>query len=156
MHQRLFCITCEHLTPIQLVFVQWQVSAGGSHTCAVSSAGKLWCWGYGPATGLDTGADILSPLVDVFAGSGEKALKVAAGSDTACALMECGRVKCWGLNGGMGLGAPDDTRKPTEYVPLSGVVDIRTGYGYHMCALGRGQLYCWVIANFLSYCFRRI
>ena len=91
--------------------------AGAFHTCAILVDGHVRCWGLGTFGELGSGAtdnrgddagemfDAL-PNVDLGQGGTLGARALAAGGDHTCALLEDGRIKCWGLNqhGELGLG----------------------------------------------------
>ncbi len=82
------------------------VSAGDTHTCAVTSAGAVECWGfdfYGQlGDGQTTGNPVRAPVAVVGLSSGVSAVSV--GYQHSCALTTAGGVQCWGYNGDGELG----------------------------------------------------
>ena len=123
-----------------------QISVGYDHTCALTSDGRVKCWGlnkYGQlGDGTTTGR--FTP-VDVE-GLTSKVTQISAGSFHTCAVTSDGGVKCWGNNKGGSLG--DDTFED-RYTPVdvkgltSGVTQISVGDD-HACALtSAGGVKCW-------------
>ncbi|KAJ1488449.1 regulator of chromosome condensation 1/beta-lactamase-inhibitor protein II, partial [Baffinella frigidus] len=92
----------------------------GAHTCVLMEDGSIKCWGYNinGQLGDDTKSVRATP-VDVV-GLGGKAVAVAVGGDSTCALMvkgvrtEDGSLKCWGGNdaGQLGDGTNDNSNTP--------------------------------------------
>ena len=84
-----------------------EVAAGESHTCVLLVGGGVRCWGQGfyGALGYGNTANIgehpsVAPLVDV----GGEVRDLALGRNHSCALLDGGRVRCWGLGGDGQLG----------------------------------------------------
>jgi alpha-tubulin suppressor-like RCC1 family protein len=87
------------------------MALGNSHTCARLAAGKVRCWGDGSFGALGSGNTSQlggspgqkAPFVDV----GGPALDLVGGLQHVCALLNGGRVRCWGNNqfGQLGIGS---------------------------------------------------
>lgn len=126
-----------------------QVAAGGSHTCALTMAGAVRCWGSNTSGQLGDGSTTrrLLPAADV-AGLGSGVAAIAAGTAAAhsCALSSAGEVQCWGSNffGQLGDGSTANRLTPVKLKGLkSGVSALALGLG-HTCALvGAGSVKCW-------------
>ncbi len=132
-----------------------QIVAGARHTCALSSTGKVKCWGEGASGQLgygntDTIGDGELPSSKGNVGLDTDVKQLAAGNFHTCALLATGKVRCWGKNdvGQLGYGHIDNIG---DGEALSGDVDISTSDvikiaagGNHTCAmLSTGKLRCW-------------
>jgi len=148
-----------------------QVAAGLNHTCAVTTAGKVYCWGAGElgqlgiggTTSYATPQHVSSTAID------EKVVQISAGAYHTCALLNTSEIFCWGFgsSGQLGLGANTTTdgsaddcntasgvqnvaycKKEPENVSLpGGVADVPISISAgaeHTCAVTiEGKGYCW-------------
>ena len=74
------------------------VSAGGSHTCAVTTSGGLKCWGSSFSGQLGDGTNALRPTPVDVTGLTSGVASVSAGWKHTCAVTTVGGLKCWGFN----------------------------------------------------------
>ncbi|MBD8526367.1 PD40 domain-containing protein [Pseudomarimonas arenosa] len=121
-------------------------SSFAAHTCALTSAGGLKCWGANERGQLGDGSTTtrLTP-VDV-PGLGSAIRQVALGREHSCALSTAGAVQCWGSNDNFQLGSFEigDRLRPVDVPGLAqGVAQIALGNS-HTCALSTaGAVSCF-------------
>ena len=130
-----------------------------THTCALTSTGRVWCWGEGTSGQLGSGsATATNYPVAVVSGSGSTnpltgIVQISAGGYHTCALKSSGGVVCWGSEG-LGLlgNGNSSTNRPYPVAvveaegssdPLANIVQIDVGKT-HTCALSStGGVACW-------------
>jgi alpha-tubulin suppressor-like RCC1 family protein len=141
--------TVNNLTPVQVAGPTYGtavLAAGGHHTCAITAAGGVKCWGANFSGQLGDGTTdlFLFPADVIGLSSGVKTL--AAGSYHTCALTTSGGVKCWGWNnsGQLGDGTYIWRSTPVDVAGLSsGALALDAGI-WHTCALtSYGGVKCW-------------
>lgn len=124
--------------------VSTQVVAGGIHSCALTTAGRVLCWGGGDHGQLGTSL-VLQSSVPVAVESLTNVVSIASGYAHTCALTTLGKVWCWGYNsdGALGDGSFTERHTPVAVANLDNVVAITAGED-HTCALTAvGAVYCW-------------
>ena len=127
-----------------LVFAS--VSAGGYHTCGVTTDGTTYCWGRNEDGQLgNDDVDLLSRATPDLVACGLIFGSVDAGLTHSCGLTTDGTAYCWGGNfgGQLGNGTTIDAGTP---VAVSGALSfalVSAGRS-HTCALTtEGTGYCW-------------
>jgi hypothetical protein len=123
-----------------------QISAGGSHTCAVTTAGAALCWGYGQDGELGYGGTFDQHLPVQVAGLESGVAQIDAGNGYSCAVTTAGGVKCWGDNhwGQLGDGTNTERHTPVDVVGLSsGVKQVSVGVRFSCALMDAGSVKCW-------------
>jgi alpha-tubulin suppressor-like RCC1 family protein len=122
------------------------IRSGSYHTCAITTAGQLKCWGANFQGQLADGTTSSQYIPITVANFSPSPIGVESGYYHSCALTTLGGVKCWGYNGygQIGAGDYDNRLVPTDVVGLSsGISAIANGY-YTSCGITTtGQLKCW-------------
>jgi len=137
-----------------------QLALGNMHTCALSATGQVRCWGNNGYGQLGLGHDVnvgggfggLPPLEAKVGDMNDPVRQIAAGESHNCALLNSGKVRCWGSNE-QGQGGADFANKrigngpgemPPSDVDLGGpAVQVVAGL-HHSCALmATGSVKCW-------------
>jgi alpha-tubulin suppressor-like RCC1 family protein len=136
-------------TPVAVAGVRTEVSAiaaGGRHTCALTSAGSVICWGNNDAGQLGDGTMVKKNTPVEVVGLTDSVRAITAGGAHTCALATTGGVKCWGANdsGQLGNGTEANASLPVDVFSLTdGIIAIEAG-GHHTCALtSSGAVKCW-------------
>ena len=133
-----------------------EIVAGTYHTCAVTAAGRAFCWGSNFFGQLGDGSRmnrlLPTPVSIETPGFGVRNIAtINAGVDHSCAVTTRGRAFCWGNNENGGIG--DGTRE-TRTVPTPVSTDPRgftirniaaiDGGNKFSCALTDvGRAFCW-------------
>jgi len=132
------------------------IAAGAYHTCALSTTGAVYCWGYNYYGQLGNNSTTDSNVPVQVVGVGGSGLlsgiaSIAAGAVHTCAVSTTGAVYCWGRNseGELGNNSYTESNVPVQVVGvggtglLSGIASIAGGL-FHTCALSAtGAVYCW-------------
>ena len=118
------------------------IAASGAHTCALTDAGSVLCWGNNGVGALGDGTTTDHFTPGPVTGLSSDVAAIAA----TCALTTAGGVLCWGYNG---YGQVGDGTTTNRYTPVavtglgSGVTAVAAG-GSHTCALTTaGGVLCW-------------
>ncbi len=145
-----------------------QLAAGGEHTCALLDNGHVRCWGRGSEGRLGYGntnviGDDETPASAGDVNVGGTVVSLAAGTAHTCALLDNGRVRCWGAGalsygrvGQLGYGninhiGDDETPASAGDVNVGGIVVQLAAGDAHTCALlDSGRVRCWGMAGYGS------
>jgi alpha-tubulin suppressor-like RCC1 family protein len=120
------------------------IGAGQFHTCAILSDAGVRCWGRGQALGQGNGLDISDPeglpAVDL---NGAVPVSLQCGNSLTCAVLDDGKVKCWGINGDGQLGQGNTEAKgdePNEMGNWLLPVDLGAGVGTNEVAVATASV----------------
>jgi alpha-tubulin suppressor-like RCC1 family protein len=133
------------------------ISAGSDHACVLLTTGKVRCWGVGFDGRLGYGngnavGDNETPASVPPVNLGRRAVAISAGGVHTCALLDNGKVRCWGRANGGQLGYANANDIGDNETPAAvGYVNIGAGRtaraisaGGHTCALlDNGAMRCW-------------
>ena len=141
--------TTQRLTPTDVFGLTSgvsDISAGGYHTCALTNAGGVKCWGLNHDGELGNGQNTNSSIPVNVSGMAGGIVSVETGQEHTCALFASGKAKCWGKNqdGQLGDGTQIDRNRPVAVAGLSSSVQtISTGYMHSCALLTSGNVKCW-------------
>lgn len=123
-----------------------QVDAGFLHTCGITTAHRLYCWGARGALGLGDDPPRNRRVPVEVAGHTTDWAQVSAGYDHTCALKIDHRLFCWGQDtlGVLGTGpGQGDTNVPVEVAGHTADW-AQVAAGGNTCAVKTsGRLFCW-------------
>ncbi len=124
------------------------VVAGGNHTCARMTDGRLRCWGQNFLGQLGDNKTLNSSYpvtVDIGIGEENGSIQVAPGGAHTCTVLVTGLVKCWGSNknGQLGDGTNNNKSLPTTIDTLVGVSKVASGLSHSCVVQEGGGVRCW-------------
>lgn len=141
--------TTDSATPVDVVELAQgmvAITAGGAHTCALTDAGGVKCWGDNWAGQLGSGTTTRSSVPVDVVGLAGNAIAIESGEWHTCVLIDTGNVKCWGNNysGQLGDGTTTSSSTPVDVIGLASLVKSIAAGGLHNCAvLHTGDVKCW-------------
>jgi alpha-tubulin suppressor-like RCC1 family protein len=141
------------VAPLALSAAVTQLAAGDRHTCALTTAGTIHCWGLGLDGVLGYGScqDVSDATVAGIVNVGGLTVQIAAGQSHTCALLLDGSVRCWGsgISGALGYGNIEDIGD-NEAPAVAGAVDLPepatqlvAGAEFTCALLSSGAVQCW-------------
>lgn len=128
-----------------------QISSGGVHSCALTEAGRVFCWGRNNSGQLGNGTRDDSAVPVRVRGIGANVQAISAGGTHVCAIDRRGDLYCWGgnLSGQLGLGDAGSRSLPERVTGIGRNIQAVSAGLNATCALNRnGRAYCWGQNNF--------
>ena len=125
----------------------WETfDTGEGHTCAIDTAGALWCWGANTAGQLGNNSSDYDPhTTPSKVGADSNWTGVTSLKAHTCAIKRTGTIWCWGYGSDaqLGLGPVGDQFAPVQVGTENDWAAIDAGLT-HTCATKRGgTLWCW-------------
>jgi len=136
----------DQLEPIEIQIPEEKVlsiAAGTEHTCALTGAGNVYCWGRNDSKQLGVGA---SPQFSpILVPNLTNVQSIAAGGNHTCVLLIGGKVQCWGDNQRGQLGnnnlVPSESPITVENLPV--IKSLTAGFD-HTCVITETNAgMCW-------------
>jgi alpha-tubulin suppressor-like RCC1 family protein len=131
-----------------------EVSAGGGHTCAVTSGGLGQCWGDNSSGQLGANATFPWASIPVVVVGVSEFNGISAGGQHSCGAGRTGgdvaATFCWGNNstGQLGIGAEPNQIAPVEVSGDRVYPIVDAGLGHTCARTGSGAGFCWGFGSF--------
>ncbi len=125
------------------------LAAGEEHNCAISTTGRLFCWGRNSEGQVGLTNPATGNLIEIVLMTGQTPptdwVSVAAGQFHTCAARADGTLHCWGRNveGQLGNGMPASGKIPPLVVGTGYKGPIAAGVNHTCAILQSGALQCW-------------
>ena len=125
------------------------ITTNSFHTCALTTEGKAYCWGWNVDGQLGNNSTTDSSIpAAVQMPAGVSFQSITAGYYHTCALTATNQAYCWGYNeyGQLGNNSTTDSSIPVAVQMPAGVARFQsiTTNSFHTCALTtEGKAYCW-------------
>ena len=133
-------------TPVAQGYVFQSLTAGGNHTCGLTTEGRIVCWGQNNEGQLGNGSGGLYQWSTPVAVAVDVTFRaVSAGTEHTCGLSVDGLTYCWGANASGQLGDGSHERRLVPTPTAGGVTFATVSAGStNTCGLATdGLVYCW-------------
>ena len=119
----------------------FNISLGGSHTCARRTNGRIYCWGNNGYGQLGIGNNNNQNLPKRI--GWDLWNTISSGYMFSCAIKNDDKLYCWGDNENQNLGnSGNNTNEPIIVGSYYNWSHISTGY-FHACGITENDIYCW-------------
>eukprot|EP00004_Rigifila_ramosa_P022147 TRINITY_DN59_c0_g2_i1.p1 TRINITY_DN59_c0_g2~~TRINITY_DN59_c0_g2_i1.p1 ORF type:complete len:1753 (-),score=370.51 TRINITY_DN59_c0_g2_i1:9-5267(-) len=129
-----------------------QLALGYSHSCILTTARRVRCWGYNVLGGLGynhtrTIGDEAGEMPPADIATNSTVSQISLGTGHTCALLDTGNVQCFGSNGNgqLGVGSTTDAWLPGQFANLTGYVvgSIYSRGGHNIALTPTGVIFGW-------------
>jgi flagellar biosynthesis chaperone FliJ len=133
-----------------------EVALGGKHTCVLSTAGSVFCWGSNDAgqLGQSSFTGSFSSTALKVEGLNSRIKKIVAGKLHTCALDTAGSAYCWGSNGTGQIGNSSTARSIGGYSAVPTPVEVAGGIRFSSISAGARST-CGLSLDMTAYCWGR-
>ena len=134
--------------PVEAALTFQRLSAGGTHTCGLTSDGSAYCWGSNSAGQLGDNS-VVTRNAPVAVATALKFASIDAGPEHTCGLTSDSTAYCWGGNSLGQLGDGSTTNRSVPVPVTTGGLTFRLivaggSTRSFTCALtSSGEPYCW-------------
>lgn len=119
------------------------IAAGAGNACAITTAGKSYCWGDNSTGQLGDGT-VANSNVPVAVVNGDDFVTLTTGQLVACALTAPGKAYCWGNNQNSRLGDGTTTNRTVPTAVSGGLSFANVSTNGVTCGVTFDHLgYCW-------------
>jgi alpha-tubulin suppressor-like RCC1 family protein len=129
--------------PAVAVVVRNVLALGEIHSCALTAAGAVHCWGQNNASQLGNAGAGTGSNVPVASASGMVFAALAAGQNHTCGLTAAGKAYCWGYGAEIGFGNGATTAVPGAVAGDLAFNQLSAGRLYTCGVAADGTGYCW-------------
>ena len=121
-----------------------QLATFGRHTCALTTEGKAYCWGYNGWGALGANSNLSQSPTPVAVASNLTFRSITAGSDHACAVTFDNVAYCWGNNDWRQLGTGTAAQSaPVQVSNSIAFASVTAGASFTCGVATTGSTYCW-------------
>jgi alpha-tubulin suppressor-like RCC1 family protein len=132
-------------SPVQSQLRFAAITAGREHTCGLTAAGYVYCWGRNDLSQLGGPPDSAPNPLPLVVASLPRLASITAGADHTCGLTAVGIAYCWGDGRGGALGTGDTViaATPAEVAGSLVFTSLSGGADYSCGVTVGGVPFCW-------------
>ena len=145
MAASLFSLGLSGISPAQAADKYVEIGTGFAHTCGLTTAGDVYCWGNNEVGQLGRGTTGNSEFLPLKVPGLSNVTSISVGMAHTCAIVKSKNVYCWGQNGNgkLGTGDLEQRNSPTLVKDLDNVKQISANRLATCAVVDSGAAYCW-------------